>query len=173
MFRQLLCLSLLLFGTLVAEQIDNIEFQLPTSQQWELKEHVTNSLGHSAIYLLLEKEEDEQDDFDNDTFQLFSTQFLRLPFSNDNPEDFEKWMQIAMPFFDIHFNLIARDEDSMTVELFGYDDDNLELYTLIRKIRSENGVVLLTYSATFDVRAQKIQNEWIPLLLKAKPVAAE
>ncbi|MBS0653186.1 MAG: hypothetical protein JSR39_06600 [Verrucomicrobia bacterium] len=164
MFRHLFCLSLLFFGSLAAESIDNIEFQLPAQQGWRVEEEIVNSLGMAQIYL------PENDPF-VDTFELFSAQLFHVPFVNDKPEEFGQWMQIAFPFFALHCNLVETSEDSTTMEIFGFEDGQLELYSLFRRIRSDNGTVLLSYSTDKGLEAEENRNLWIQTLLNAKPVA--
>ena len=164
MLRKLLCLTSLLFSPLAAEQVDNIIFNLPASEHWAMGEEVANSLGLAVIYL------PEGDDND-DTFQIFSTQLFRIPFVNDNPDDFGKWMQIAFPFFEMRCNLIQSSEDSLTAELFGFDEGKLEVYTLLHKVRSQEGTVVLTYSCDGSIDLEKVQGQWIPIMLAIKPIA--
>lgn len=179
MLRTLICLGLLLVGPLTAEQlIDNITFSLPTSEKWAIQEDVSNAFGHATIYAPCEKQNEESwdvfSDFDDDDrFQLLAAQAFRIPYVNDNPEDFEKWMQIAFPFFEMRCNLVESTEDSMTVELFGFDEGDLEIYSIMRKIRSEEGTVLLTYSCDAEGKdddLEDIRGIWMPILLNAKPV---
>jgi len=167
MLRKLLCLASLLVSPLAAEQIDNIVFNLPASEHWAMEEEVANTLGQAVIYL---PQDDDNDDHD-DTFQIFSTQLFRIPFVNDNPDDFGNWMQIAFPFFEMRHHLIQSSEDSMTVELFGFDEGKLEVYTLLHKVRSQEGTVVLTYSCDGSIDLEKIQEQWIPIMLAIKPIA--
>lgn len=164
MIRQLTYLSMLLFGTLAAESIDNIEFQFPSQQQWKVEEEIANSYGIAQIYA------PEDDCFDG-VFELFSAQLFHIPFVNDNPEEFGQWMQIAFPFFDLQCNLIATDENSTTMEIYGFEDGELEVYSLVRRIRSENGTVLLTYTNGDEFDIDKGRDRWIPLIQEAKPIA--
>ncbi|MGE0670460.1 MAG: hypothetical protein AB7O89_05955 [Parachlamydiales bacterium] len=164
MIRQLICLSTLLFGTLAAEIIDNIEFQFPAKQQWRVEEKIVNSFGMSQIYV------PEDDPFDG-VFELFSAQLFHMPFVYDKPEEFGQWMQLAFPFFDLHCKLVASDEDSTTMEIYGFEDGELEIYTLVRRIRSNNGTVLLTYTTGNELDIDEGRTRWIPLILSAKPIA--
>lgn len=157
------CLSLLAFRSLAAEQIDNIIFTPPPSENWEIEENVSNSFGHAMIYT------PKESSFDG-AFQLLAAQLFRIPFTKDTPEDFEKWMQIAFPFFDMRHHLIESSNDSLTLELFGYDDDELEIYTLIRKVRSKEGTVVLTFSCDGESNIKQVQDVWIPIMLDSKPI---
>lgn len=164
MFRLLLCLSLLFFGSLTATHIDNIEYHLPTSPEWELEEDAKNSFGHAKIYL-------PEDDYYSESFQMLTVQMFSLPYVQHEIEEIEHWLQIAFPYLEMRCKLLNQDEDSMMFEIYGYDDENLELYLLLRQIRSENGYVLFNY--TFDCvdeDLQEIKNLWIPLLQRAKPI---
>jgi hypothetical protein len=164
MFRYLLCLSVLFFGTLAAESIDNIEFQLPVEQGWNVEDEVVNSCGIAQIYIA-------EDDPYVDTFELFSAQLFHVPYVYVNPEEFGLWMQIAFPFLDLQCNLIECNEDSTIIEIFGYDDGELEVYSIFNRIRSEQGTVLLSYSTDKELGSDENRNRWIQFMLDAKPIA--
>ncbi len=164
MFRHLLCLSVLFFGTLAAENIDNIAFQLPVEQGWNVEEEVVNSLGIVQIYI-------PEDDPYVDTFEFFSAQLFHVPYAYVNPEEFALWMQISFPFLELKCNLIECNEDSTTIEIFGYDDGVLEVYSIFNRIRSEQGTVLLTYSTDKELDSDENRSRWIQFMLDAKPIA--
>lgn len=164
MFRHLLCLSVLFFGTLAAERIDNIEFQLPVEQGWEVQEEILNSCGIAQVYIA-------EDDPYVDTFELFSAQLFRVPYADVNPEEFEPWMQISFPVLDLRCNVIEFNEDSTTIEIFGYDHGKLEVYAIFNRIRSEQGTVLLSYTTDKELHSDENRNRWIQIMLDAKPIA--
>jgi len=160
MLRQLLCLSLACLTSLAAEQIDDIEFELPSNQNWKIEEDITNSSGTVHLYM--------PDNDSDDIYEVFSAQIFKTSFCDQDLRDFGDWLKISFPFYEFTHNLIESNEDSTTMEVFSYDEKDFELYILIRKIRSENGVVFLTYSTDNEAEIETIRSQWIPMILNAK-----
>ncbi|MBI3236732.1 MAG: hypothetical protein HYZ48_03400 [Chlamydiales bacterium] len=146
---------------LIADLIDNIEFQFPVYQDWNLSKQINNSCGSSLLY------SPEDTPYDYDT-EMFCAQFFQVPYFYLAPETFKDWFQIASPLADLRFNTIASDNNSTLMELYALDDGDLQFYALIRSISSENGTVVLSYTVEDPTNLSTIKSAWVPLLLTAK-----
>ncbi len=160
MLRKLLCLSLLFLGTLAAEQIDNIEFQLPElPQEWSCVQQVENDYGASLVYV----------SDDEDSMDFFCANLLHIPYvSTIDPDQLGQWLNVAFPFINFKLNLLDKNDDSSTIEFFGLADDELVLYGLIRQMRAENGTVTLSFVTDEDGDFEQVQTYWLPAIQSAR-----
>lgn len=185
MLRSLLCATLAFVGHLTAERIDNIEFQLPSlSQQWELYQTIDNAYGSARIFTTEEPEEEEIDydpyDYDtyssdtyedDDAFHLFYATLHYVPYiSHIDPQELEQQLALTFPFFQYQFYLVNQDADSALLEFYGFDEDGFVMYGIIRKMRSANGTVTLTYMIDEDDGITKVRKSCLNTLQAAKAI---
>ncbi len=183
MLRSLLFATLVFVGHLTAEQIDNIEFQLPPlSLKWELSQTIDNAYGSARIFTTEEEEiaydpYDENDDYSytyedyDDAFHLFYATLHYVPYiSHTDPQELEQQLALSFPFFQYQFCLVNQNADSALLEFYGFDEDGFAMYGIIRKMRSANGTVTLTYMIDEDDGIAKVRKSCLNTLQAAKAI---
>ena len=156
MFRSLLSSTLLCASALVAEQLDNIEFTLPEiASEWEANRTVNNDYGSAILFFPKDTPETAfhshafdsfYSDDDDDSSYYFHAMFYKTPYDPEtDAAQVEAQLSLLLPSLDYQFYLVDQADDFSTFEFYAFDDFGFSLYGVMRKMRSENGTVTLTY----------------------------
>ncbi len=161
MFYRLLCCAMACAVALVAETIDNVQFTLPDSHShWILVDQIENSCGSAVIFSPEEPSDDyfycDWDDEDEDESSLFYATYHNVEYQSQvNPQQLEDQLALMFPFVQYQFYLIEQDENSALLEFYGFDQDGPLFYGMLRKMRSANGTVTLTYMMDLESTTPK------------------
>lgn len=152
-------LCFLLFGSLSAKMIGNVEYQLPPSEQeWELVNHISDSIEKSSTLIYVSESES------NDEYSIvFAAHINAFPLEGTDGASIEEAIQSVFQGQTCTISVLENSEDSFLVE---WANDNF--YCLSRAFSINNGTVMLQVMTENLDLFNKEKLTWINTLKEAK-----
>lgn len=153
----LLCLT----APLLAESIQNVEFQLPKSEKgWEVGNKMENDQATTVIY----KEKG------NDHAQKgwFGANFSKMKSDPKDAASIENALRNQLPDKKVEFAVLSQDDNSLLYEWGVKDGEKEIMHGWGRGFSTKNGTVVLGYQTINVNHLDTERTHWLPVLQNAK-----
>lgn len=152
----LICVSFL--GCLSAENIKNVEYQIPSTESWKLVKELQNDKSSTLIYIPANHAEDDTGEF----FSVHANYFKNTTF---DASSLEKALMPQFPGKNVKITVIEADPQTMLFECIVGEEES---FGLTRFISSDQGTVTLIYRTENKTTYENKHAEMIEVLKAAK-----
>lgn len=163
--RYLVSALLCLTTPLLAESIQNVEFQLPKSQNgWEVGNKMENEQATTVIY------QEKGQDKGMMPNGWFGANYSKLKSDPKDTASIENALKNQLPDKKVEFAVLSQDDNSLLYEWGVKDGEKEIMHGWGRGFSTKDGTVVLGYQTINVNHLDSERSNWLPVLKNAKVV---